>query len=113
MTRFSKTLSTLALVLPVLMFAGQAQAAMTGDQIKAAVSGKTLAFTGEFNGTANFATDGTSSMTLKAGEKNTGKWKIDGDKFCSQWSDWAEECATWTDEGGKYVTSNGYTMTPQ
>ena len=113
MTRFSKTLSTLALVLPVLMFAGQAKAEMTGDQIKAAVSGKTFSFAGKYNGTMNFGTDGTASMTLKIGVKKSGKWSVNGNQFCSQWDGEGEQCGTWNDEGGKYVTRKGYTMTPQ
>lgn len=113
MTNVSKSLTALALVLPVLMFAGQAKAEMTGDQIKAAVSGKTFDFTGEYNGEATFSADGTASMTLKIGTKLGGKWEVEGDKFCTHWDSQDRGCATWKDEGGKYVTSTGYTMTPQ
>lgn len=113
MTDILKALSICAVALPALMLATPAKAEMTGDQIKAAVSGKTMDFAGKYNGVMNFGTDGSASMTLKVGIKKTGKWFIKGNEFCSQWDGEGEQCGTWTDAGGKYTTSNGYTMTPQ
>ncbi len=113
MTSILKTVTICAIALPIFGLASEARADMTGDQIKAAVSGKTMDFAGKYNGTMVFDADGAASMTLKIGVKKTGKWSVKGNQFCSQWQGEGEQCGTWNSEGGKYVTSNGYTMTPQ
>ena len=113
MTDILKALSICALALPVVLLAAPAKAEMTGDQIKSAVSGKTFSFTGKYNGTMKLGADGAASMTLRVGVTKTGKWFINGNQFCSQWEGEGEQCGTWTDAGGKYTTSNGYTMTPE
>jgi hypothetical protein len=102
------------LIAPLVAPGALAQAAMTGEQIKAAVSGKSYDFAGQYNGVMEFGADGSASLTLRIGTKRTGSWQVKGNEFCSTWQGEAEQCATWTSEsGGTIKTSKGFTLTPK
>jgi tetratricopeptide (TPR) repeat protein len=70
---------------------------MTGDQIRAAISGQTFVDTRpvRFAGTLNtFDLSGTMDGRPQAGSpaeqfgSDQGKWWIEGDKFCRKWTRW-------------------------
>jgi len=103
-----------ALVASLFASSASAQTAMTGEQITAAVSGKSYDFAGEYNGVMEFGADGTASLTMRIGTKRTGSWQVKGNEFCSKWQGEPEKCATWTDAGGGTIkTSLGFTLTPK
>ncbi|MDX1710226.1 MAG: hypothetical protein R3316_03715 [Rhodovibrionaceae bacterium] len=91
-TFVSLFLATL-LVLPALSTnAADEEQPLTGAEIKAALSGNTVF--GEQDGTKwkqYFAPDGSTTYISGDDDPSPGKWRVDGDTFCSLWppaSDW-------------------------
>lgn len=113
MKQIIRNLSLCAVALPFLLFGTSAQAAMTGAQLKAALSGKTFAYSrGSDSGTMGLRSNGTAWIKGSSGWSNTGKWWISGNEMCRKWKGKSAGCGTWTSlGGGKYRTGSGYTMT--
>jgi hypothetical protein len=81
----------LLLVLSLVVVASSSGVAQTlkGDEIKAAVSGKSGTWQGATGngGTIHYHADGKSQLTGKfpGFTEDTGGWRISGDKFCNRW----------------------------
>lgn len=106
--------------LSILVPATSAQAAMTGPEIKTAVSGKTLAYQkGSSRGTVTYGSGGSLRINWnskgKSGTKS-GSWWISGNKVCAKYArgkskNKSTECNSWTSlGGGKFKSSSGATL---
>ncbi len=79
---------------------------LTGDELKAVMSGATILYK-EVTGvpcTINYHEDGSMSGTLGFSneEQDNGRWRIDGDRFCRQWSRW-----NYAEESAYYIVIDG------
>jgi TolB-like protein/class 3 adenylate cyclase len=93
---------------------------MTGDQIRAAISGQAFVDTwpARFVGTINaFDPSGTMNGHPQAGSpaeqfgRDQGRWWIEGDKFCRKWTRWVgarEGCFSFVQEGDSIKWINRY-----
>ena len=72
-------LAILAALMPTMALAGWQ--ALSGDQIKQALTGRTVAY--EAGGTQQFLEGG--STTYDSGKPQAGSWRIEGDQYCSVW----------------------------
>lgn len=64
---------------------GAAERKLSGVEIKAALSGKTVS--GKHEGkvwTQSFNKNGATTYTSDSGP-SPGRWRVDGDRYCSQW----------------------------
>ena len=87
---------------------------LTAVEIKKSASGKTFSYSGRYSGVFGTRSNGTAWLKSSKGRSKTGKWWISGNKFCRKWNKEKAQCATWTPiGGGKFKTSNGYTLTPK
>ncbi len=72
------------LALPMSVFAGDF---LSGEQIKSAISGKTVQWEHMFkskSGMTYYSADGTITG-VQNGNKREGTWHVDGDKLCVSW----------------------------
>jgi hypothetical protein len=70
----------LALVMLAAPAAAEDWRALTGAEITAALTARVLAYDGA---TQNFFADGRT--LYEAGGPSWGAWRVDGDRYCSQW----------------------------
>ena len=58
---------------------------LTGKQIKALLSGKTIVYWGKVSGTTRFTRGGSATYRFSSGKSETGRWWVSGNKYCSQY----------------------------
>ena len=109
-----KTLSITALSVLLTTLAAHA-ANLTSAEIKNAIVGKTLTFSGAAgSGTTVYSLNGSASIMFN-GKPDKGKWRTKGSSMCDTWTNirkGKEGCYTIQSLGGnKYKTSKGFTVT--
>lgn len=87
---------------------------LNGAELKTALAAKNFSFTGKYNGTARYNSNGTVSYKLLDGYSDTEKWWIKSNKLCSKYKKVKKtKCYNWRSLGnGSYKTTSGYTFTP-
>ena len=84
------------------------------SEIKAAFNGKNATFTGSASGKQKYRSNGTTSVSLSNGVKDSGKWWCSKGKVCTKWKklrNGKTGCFSVTKIGAKkYKSSHGYTM---
>ena len=113
----------MAAALPILLLGASAQAAMTDAEIKAALSGKSFAYSGPGTGTLEYHADGKLTVVYdKSGrmQRKTGSWFTRGNKLCSKLvrrdskGKKTVKCYTLNSAGdGKIKSSDGILLTPK
>jgi hypothetical protein len=92
-------------------------APLTGEQIKATISGKSAKWSsGKIGGTIGWKADGTQTVTgnFNGFSEDSGRWRIQGNKLCSSWKkirNGSERCDTWESKGGKKYQSGSSAIT--
>jgi hypothetical protein len=87
-----------------------AQTALSGDEIRALISGNTLQGSYMTNPlTMVFYPDGTIRGAIGLTGSDSGTWEIEGDKYCHLWFTYfsaVRRCYTWNRQGDGYVLKN-------
>ncbi len=104
----AKSLGFLA-VITVFLIASptKAEETLSGSQIKDTIVGKTLKWKkrGSDPVQIEYKADGKLNGFVPGhGRSDEGKWWVEGDNFCRQWSRWRngkKSCTVWTREGNK------------
>lgn len=101
-------------VAAVLLGAGPrasvAQEALTGDQVRALITGNTLQ--GSFMAnplTMVFYADGVVRGSIGLTGSDSGTWEIEGDNYCNEWVTYfsgVRRCYRWYPDGDGYVLKN-------
>lgn len=72
--------AVLVALMPVVVQAQEWQR-LTGEAVRAALSGRTLAY--ESGATQSFRADG--GTTYVTDSESLGQWRVEGDRYCSVW----------------------------
>lgn len=100
----------LAIFLGVLSRQSQAQEALSGDQVRALITGNTLQ--GSFMAnplTMVFYEDGVVRGSIGMTGSDDGTWEIEGDNYCNQWVTYfsgVRRCYQWVRQGDGYLLKN-------
>lgn len=104
-------LSMSALTLSILAVPATA-ATLTGAQFMETHVGKCISYKGESVGVQCFHADGTMDYDDERYGKDTGKWSVDGDKICQEWSaDPGINCSVFKVDSDGVYSEGGYTWT--
>lgn len=102
--------AALAMLLATLGHQTMAQDALSGDQVRALITGNTL--TGSFMTnplTMVFYEDGVVRGAIGLTGSDSGTWEIEGDKYCNQWVTYfsgVRHCYRWIRDGDGFVLEN-------
>ena len=77
----TRLLSVILLALALPASADEAWTTLKGADVGAALSGHKLTYDG--GATQTFAADGSTLYT--SGQPSSGRWRVDGDQYCSVW----------------------------
>ena len=81
-----------------------AQQAISGDEIKALIAGKTIDFS---EGMATYKADGKYEYYVKAnGATSRGKWSVQGDRVCVEFDTGRSRCDQYLKDGAKTFLKN-------
>lgn len=81
---------------------------LSGDEIKALITGKTVSVTRKKDGKQWKMFFGADGKAFEEAGSAKGDWKVDGNTQCSMWVNGKAKCATIVDlGGGKYARTNG------
>ena len=81
-----------------------AQQAMSGDEIKALITGRTIDLT---DGMATYKADGKYEFYVKAnGATSRGKWSVQGDRVCVDFDAGGSRCDQYLKDGTKTFLKN-------
>lgn len=100
----------LAIFLGVLSRQSQAQEALSGDQVRALITGNTLQ--GSFMAnplTMVFYADGVVRGSIGMTGSDDGTWEIEGDNYCNEWVTYfsgVRRCYQWVRQGDGYLLKN-------
>jgi hypothetical protein len=100
----------LAIFLGVLSRQSQAQEALSGDQVRALITGNTLQ--GSFMAnplTMVFYADGVVRGSIGMTGSDDGTWEIEDDNYCNQWVTYfsgVRRCYQWVRQGDGYLLKN-------
>jgi hypothetical protein len=100
----------LAIFLGVLSRQSQAQEALSGDQVRALITGNTLQ--GSFMAnplTMVFYEDGVVRGSIGMRGSDDGTWEIEGDNYCNEWVTYfsgVRRCYQWVRQGDGYLLKN-------
>lgn len=87
------------MVIPVF-----AQQAMSGDEIKTLITGKTIEMS---DGMATYKADGKYEYYLKSnGATTRGKWSVQGDRVCVDFDAGSNRCDQYVKDGSKVSLKN-------
>lgn len=88
----------------------QAQEALSGDQVRALITGNTLQ--GSFMAnplTMVFYEDGVVRGSIGMTGSDSGTWEIEGDNYCNEWVTYfsgVRRCYQWVHQGDGYLLKN-------
>lgn len=100
----------LAMFLGVFSQQSQAQEALSGDQVRALITGNTLQ--GSFMAnplTMVFYEDGVVRGSIGMTGSDDGTWEIEGDNYCNEWVTYfsgVRRCYQWVRQGDGYLLKN-------
>jgi hypothetical protein len=100
----------IAMLLGTISDPGMAQEALSGDQVRALITGNTLE--GSFR--ANrlvmvFYADGVVRGRMGLTGSDSGTWEIEGDNYCNEWVTYfggVRRCYQWIPQGDGYLLNN-------
>ena len=103
---------TLVLAMVVGIFSHQslAQEALSGDEVRALITGNTLQ--GNFMAnplTMVFYADGVVRGSIGMTGSDSGTWEMEGDNYCNEWVTYfsgVRRCYQWVSDGDGYVLKN-------
>jgi len=101
---------TVAVLLGIFSHQSLADQALTGDQIRALITGNTLQ--GSFMAnrlTMVFYADGVVRGAIGLTGSDSGDWKIEGDNYCNEWVTYfsgVRRCYQWIPQGDGYLLKN-------
>ena len=103
---------TLVLAMVVGIFSHQslAQEALSGDEVRALITGNTLQ--GNFMAnplTMVFYADGVVRGSIGMTGSDSGTWEMEGDNYCNEWVTYfsgVPRCYQWVSDGDGYVLKN-------
>lgn len=109
--RFAAAAAAVALLFGASGHESLAQDALTGDQVRALITGNTLQGNFMTNPlTMVFYADGVVRGSIGMTGSDSGTWEIEGDKYCNQWVTYfsgVRRCYMWVPQGGdRYVLQN-------
>lgn len=63
---------------------------LTGDEIRETRAGHSFRFKADTGSTGviSYKADGTMTGRKVSGAAETGKWRVEGDRYCQQWRNW-------------------------
>jgi hypothetical protein len=100
----------LAMVLGIFSQQSLAGESLSGDQVRALITGNTLQ--GSFMAnplTMVFYADGTVYGSIGMTGSDSGTWEIEGDNYCNEWVTYfsgVRRCYQWVGDGDRYVLKN-------
>ena len=100
----------LAMFLGVFSQQSQAQEALSGDQVRALITGNTLQGSFMTNPlTMVFYEDGVVRGSIGMTGSDDGTWEIEGDNYCNEWVTYfsgVRRCYQWVRQGDGYLLKN-------
>jgi len=100
----------LAMFLGVFSQQSQAQEALSGDQVRALITGNTLQGSFMTNPlTMVFYVDGVVRGSIGMTGSDDGTWEIEGDNYCNEWVTYfsgVRRCYQWIRQGDGYLLKN-------
>ena len=100
----------LAMFLGVFSQQSQAQEALSGDQVRALITGNTLQGSFMTNPlTMVFYVDGVVRGSIGMRGSDDGTWEIEGDNYCNEWVTYfsgVRRCYQWIRQGDGYLLKN-------
>lgn len=100
----------LAMLLGTLSLQAIAEEALTGDQVRALITGNTLKGSFMTNPlTMVFYKNGVVRGAIGLTGSDSGTWEIEGDNYCNQWVTYfsgVRRCYRWIRQGDGYVLKN-------
>ena len=106
----SRLALVLILLIGVFSHQSRAQEALSGDEVRALITGNTLQ--GSFMAhplTMVFYADGVVRGSVGMSGSDSGTWEIEGDHYCNEWVTYfsgVRRCYQWISEGDGYVLKN-------
>ena len=112
MRRIPSSGPTVALAMLLGIFSQQSPAgeSLSGDQVRALITGNTLQ--GSFMAnplTMVFYADGVVRGSIGMTGSDSGTWEIEGDTYCNEWVTYfsgVRRCYQWVGDGDRYVLKN-------
>lgn len=102
--------AALAMLLGSLSHRGMAQEALSGDQVRALITGNTLVGSFMTNPlTMVFYEDGVVRGAIGLTGSDSGTWEVEGDNYCHEWVTYfsgVRRCYRWVRDGDGYVLKN-------
>lgn len=95
----TKAAALMGVCVGLMVVPGLAQQAMSGDEAKAFITGKTIEFS---DGIATYKADGRYEYYVKAnGSTSRGKWSVQGDRVCVDFDGGNNRCDQYVKDGAK------------